>query len=143
MKILGLKPLYFRPPYGSYNDLVLQVLAERGYKKVFLWSDDTGDANGQSVQYSQGVLDSVTNQFPNPRLVLSHSVIETSKSSTVRLVDHQLTQTAATQVMPSKVWQLQNAGYQLVAVDTCLGNDGEWPYQWVGQPGNPDGSWHC
>lgn len=45
--------------------------------------------------------------------------------------------------MPSKVWQLQNRGYQLVAVDTCLGDDGEWPYQWVGQPGNPDGSWRC
>lgn len=83
VKILGLKPLYFRPPYGSYNDLVLQVLAERGYKKVFLWSDDTGDASGQSVQYSQGVLDSVTNQFPNPRLVLSHSVIESSTSARI------------------------------------------------------------
>lgn len=41
IKILGLKPLYFRPPYGAYNDLVLKVLAQRGYKKVFLWSDDS------------------------------------------------------------------------------------------------------
>lgn len=36
IKILGLKPLYFRPPYGSYNDLVLQVLSERGYKSACL-----------------------------------------------------------------------------------------------------------
>ena len=32
VRILGLKPLYFRPPYGSINDLVLQVLGQRGYK---------------------------------------------------------------------------------------------------------------
>ena len=32
IKILGLKPLYFRFPYGEYDDLVLSVLSERGYK---------------------------------------------------------------------------------------------------------------
>lgn len=32
IKILGVKPLYFRPPYGAYNDLVRQVLGDRGYK---------------------------------------------------------------------------------------------------------------
>jgi peptidoglycan/xylan/chitin deacetylase (PgdA/CDA1 family) len=31
IKILGLKPKYFRAPYGEYNDLTLQVLGERGY----------------------------------------------------------------------------------------------------------------
>lgn len=39
---LGLKPLYFRPPYGSYNDLVIKVLGERGYKKMFIWNAVTG-----------------------------------------------------------------------------------------------------
>lgn len=32
IKILGVKPLYFRPPYGAINDLALQVLSDRGYK---------------------------------------------------------------------------------------------------------------
>ena len=32
INILGLKPLYFRPPYGNINDLALQVLGQRGYK---------------------------------------------------------------------------------------------------------------
>lgn len=31
IRILGLRPLYFRPPFGNYNDLVLQVLRDRGY----------------------------------------------------------------------------------------------------------------
>ncbi|WWC71124.1 uncharacterized protein I206_105077 [Kwoniella pini CBS 10737] len=127
IRILGLKPLYFRPPYGSYNDLVLNVLAQRGYKKVFLWSDDTGDASGESPSYSEGVLESVANDYPKPHLVLDHSVI----------------QTTSTEVLPNSVWKLQQAGYQLVAVDTCLGDDGEWPYEYVGEPGTPDGSWTC
>jgi peptidoglycan/xylan/chitin deacetylase (PgdA/CDA1 family) len=33
-KILGLKPLYFRPPFGSSNDLLLSALTNRGYKST-------------------------------------------------------------------------------------------------------------
>lgn len=44
IKILGLKPLYFRPPYGAYNDRVLNVLRQRGYRKLFMWSDDTRES---------------------------------------------------------------------------------------------------
>lgn len=81
VKILGVKPRYFRPPYGNINDNVLKVLGERGYTstfmsdteedmlteeiEVFLWSDDTGDANGESVSYSEGVLDGVIREFPH------------------------------------------------------------------------------
>ncbi|WWD18831.1 hypothetical protein CI109_103286 [Kwoniella shandongensis] len=127
IRILGLKPLYFRPPYGSYNDLVLKVLAQRGYKKLFLWTEDTGDANGESAGYSQGVLDGVIGDYPNPHLVLSHSTI----------------QSTATQVLPYAVPRLEGAGYRLVSVDTCLGGNGEWPYEYIGEPGTPDGSWTC
>ena len=70
----------FRPPYGSYNDLVLQVLGERGYKKLILWSDDTQDASGSSVGQQQGVLDGVINSYPEPHVVLQHSVLDTSES---------------------------------------------------------------
>lgn len=30
-KILGVKPRYFRPPFGAYDDKSLEVLSERGY----------------------------------------------------------------------------------------------------------------
>jgi len=46
-KILGLRPKYFRPPYGKYNDQVLAVASQRGYTKMILWSDDTGDSGGE------------------------------------------------------------------------------------------------
>jgi hypothetical protein len=29
-----------------YNDLLLSALENRGYKKMFLWSDDVQDGNG-------------------------------------------------------------------------------------------------
>ena len=35
-EILGLKPRYFRPPYGEYNKIVQRIFTERGYKLV-LW----------------------------------------------------------------------------------------------------------
>jgi len=37
--------------------------------------------------------------------------------------------------------QLQGKGYQLTAVDVCLGSDGEYPYEYVGEP--QQGSWTC
>ncbi|EAL17197.1 hypothetical protein CNBN0250 [Cryptococcus deneoformans B-3501A] len=126
VKILGVKPRYFRPPYGNINDNVLNVLSERGYTKVFLWSDDTGDANGESVSYSEGVLDNVIQDYPNPHLVLDHSTIETTSS----------------EVLPYAVPKLQSAGYQLVTVGECLGTD-ESPYEWVDCPGERDSSWQC
>lgn len=34
---------YWRPPYGSYNDAVLQAVASVGYTKTFMWDIDTID----------------------------------------------------------------------------------------------------
>jgi len=126
IKILGLKPRYFRPPYGSYNDRVLNVLAQRGYKKAFIWSDVTGDALGDSLDKQKSVLNDVANQYPAPKMVLSHSVIDSAVDATWY-----------------GVYRLRDAGYQMVAVDTCLGNSGEWPYEYVGQPEQPNDSWRC
>ena len=46
-------------------------------------------------------------------------------------------------VLNYAVGQLQGKGYQIVSVDTCLGSDGEYPYEYVGEPGQQDGSWTC
>ncbi|KAL7420479.1 hypothetical protein Q5752_004429 [Cryptotrichosporon argae] len=127
IRILGLRPIYFRPPYGNVNDLMYQVLAQRGYKKVFLWSDDTEDADGATVAYSENVYDQIIKSYPSTHLVLDHSPIETT-------ID---------QVIPYAVPQLLGEGYQIVAVDTCLGSDGEWPYVYVQEPGTPDSTWTC
>jgi peptidoglycan/xylan/chitin deacetylase (PgdA/CDA1 family) len=73
IKILGLRPLWFRPPYGAYNDRSLKVLSERGYTNLALWSDDSGDSLGESVQYQKDALDAAAGQYDAPRMTLQHS----------------------------------------------------------------------
>ncbi|TYJ53856.1 hypothetical protein B9479_005475 [Cryptococcus floricola] len=126
IKILGVKPKYFRPPYGNLNDLALKVLGQRGYTKVFLWSDDTEDANGAPASKGKQVLDGIAKDYPKPHLVLSHST-------------HGET---ANEVLPHSVPILKKAGYKLVTAGQCVGTD-ESPYIKVGQPGTKDASWKC
>nr|ODN92440.1 deacetylase [Cryptococcus depauperatus CBS 7841] len=126
IRILGLKPLYFRPPYGSINDNVLNVLRARGYKKVILWSDDTGDSLGQPPSYSEELLETVAGDYPNPHLVLAHSTISTTPS----------------EVILQSAPKLKGAGYQLMTVNDCIG-DSDYPYEIVGQPGIKDQTWTC
>lgn len=76
-KILGLKPKYFRPPYGKYNDQVLQVATQRGYTKMILWSDDTQDAGGAPAWQSKQVYDGINGQ--SGKIVLNHNVISSSE----------------------------------------------------------------
>ncbi|KAJ9112892.1 hypothetical protein QFC19_000447 [Naganishia cerealis] len=113
IRILGFKPIYFRPPYGSISDTLLAALENRGYKKVFLWSEDTGDSLGASVDSQEGVYNGIADSYPSPHLVLNHSPLSSTAFETV----------------PYAVNLLKNRGYQLVAVDTCMGSQGEWPYQ--------------
>lgn len=47
----------------------------------------------------------------------------------------------APEVVSDSVPKLLERGYKFVTVDDCLG-DGS-PYEIVGQPGRPDGSWTC
>lgn len=123
---IRVKPLYFRPPYGAINSLVLQVLSDRGYRKVVLWDSDTRDTSGATVAESEAVVQRVIDDFPNPHLVLQHSIMYDTP----------------TYIVPWSVPRLQARGYQLVTVDACLG-DGVSPYKVVGPPGVPDASWHC
>ncbi|KAJ9112889.1 hypothetical protein QFC19_000444 [Naganishia cerealis] len=125
IRILGLRPLYFRPPYGEYNDLLLSVLSARGYTKVFLWSDDTQDGNEVPVPESEDVYDQVALSYPEPHIILGHSVYAST----------------ANEVVPYGVSQLKDRGYKLVAVDACMGVRGDLPYEVVGKPQN--GTWQC
>lgn len=54
------KPTLFRPPGGGYNDKIVAMLRERGYRTV-LWSVDTGDwRRGAAEQVVKTTLDNVT-----------------------------------------------------------------------------------
>lgn len=46
-KVIGLRPKYFRPPYGEYSEETLKYLFSKGYK-VIMWNIDTNDWQYQS-----------------------------------------------------------------------------------------------
>jgi peptidoglycan/xylan/chitin deacetylase (PgdA/CDA1 family) len=72
--------VWFRMPYGAYNDQVLAVLSARGYKYSALWSDDTQDSLDQDLDFQKNVISEAAEMFPAPRLILQHSIYETSTS---------------------------------------------------------------
>jgi hypothetical protein len=111
---------------------------------MLLWSDDSGDSTGANLESQKGVMDGVIQSFPAPRLVLQHSTVNTSESSSSFRRDKQRGEILmiAPAVVNYAVPKLQEKGYQLVTVNTCLGDSGS-PYQYVGEPGQQDGSWTC
>lgn len=129
VKILGVKPKVFRPPFGAINGQAREVLARRGYNAVMLWDRDTKDADGASVAHSKGVINKVANSYPSSHMVLSHETIQTTPSK----------------VAPYAISQLQNKGYHLVTAMECVSlgtNKGDW-YEFVKQPEDRNDSWRC
>jgi len=127
IQILGVKPLYFRAPYGEYNDLLLQVLSERGYKGLILWDQDSGDTF--SPQPSASSIINSYSKFPAKSLTLNHE----TQSRTVY------------EVMPTVIPALKRRGLSLVTVAECIGastNKADW-YAYVQAPSNRDNTWTC
>jgi len=122
-RITGALPAYTRPPYGSYNDVVLQVAEARG-QKLANWDFDSGDSSDVKVDDQKARYDDVAARHPSTVLSLEHEVHETS----VR------------QVLPYAIKKLQDAGYKLVTLAECLGTQ---PYVSTGKPAARDGSWQC
>lgn len=123
-KILGIKPKYFRPPYGNYNTAALKVLKSRGYQ-VVTWDFDSLDSDGASASQSVGYYKKLYSTYPKPHLALNHETYSSTGKT----------------VVPTVVPKLVAAGYKLVTVAQCLGDSS--PYQSVGTPGTRDASWTC
>ncbi|KAL8279655.1 hypothetical protein RQP46_007968 [Phenoliferia psychrophenolica] len=124
-KILGIKPKYFRPPYGSYNNAALAILKKRGYK-VVNWNLVSGDAEGGTASSCIAAYKNVYKKPLKPYIALNHET-------------YQIT---ANNVVPTVVPKLISAGYKLVTVAQCLGDN--QPYQGaIGALGKRDSSWTC
>ena len=52
MKILGVRPAMFRPPYGNFNNDALATVASRNYTAVIIWDVISGASTSMSVQQS-------------------------------------------------------------------------------------------
>lgn len=125
IKILGVRPRFIRPPYGSINDEVATYIQQTHGKTIVLWSDDSGDSTGGSAQGSYNFYQAFANAGPGqPHLTLSHET-EPSGIGALRM---------------GTVPLLANAGIKLVTVAQCL--DAE-PYDYIGGYGTRDSSWYC
>ncbi|KAF5328302.1 hypothetical protein D9758_017984 [Tetrapyrgos nigripes] len=121
-RILGVNPAFMRPPYGSYNDLVLQASAVRG-QKVVIWDFDDGDSTGSPPDESKADYDQLVSKHPNTVIALNHETYDTSVHD----------------VLPYAIQKLKAAGYKFATVAECMGLD---PYQSVGNPQENDVSAH-
>ncbi|OAV95794.1 hypothetical protein PTTG_08287 [Puccinia triticina 1-1 BBBD Race 1] len=127
-RILGIKPKFFRAPYGDHTEENLTILRQRGYVVVD-WSSDSGDSVGASAEESNAMYSQLAEKYPAPQIALNHETYEDT----------------ARKVTPHAVTVLQKAGYKLMHVSECLGMGKrlEDIYQWVGKPSKRDSSWTC
>lgn len=120
-RIVGVKPAFIRPPYGSYTDDVRAVAFNRG-QSLAMWDQDTKDADGGNLTYSEAVYTDAINQGLSTMLVLNHETVEST----------------STTLIPFAIDKLQKKGYKLVTVAECLGLE---PYAAIGIP--QTGTWSC
>ncbi|KAG0230717.1 hypothetical protein BGW42_000771 [Actinomortierella wolfii] len=115
-KLIGVRPLYMRPPYGSTNPTALKYLGDNGYT-VVNWNLDTND-----WQHS-------TNAAKSLAAYTSTLSTKSAKKKGWIALQHDTYKTTATQVGPKAIdWLLAN-GYQVVPVGTCLGKSSKQWYR--------------
>ncbi|GAA5838962.1 hypothetical protein JCM11251_007840 [Rhodosporidiobolus azoricus] len=124
-KILGVKPRFFRAPYGSVSSANLRVLKNRGYS-VIGWNHDSFDAGSNDG---------------NPvKSVAAYKALSASGGKSYIALNHETKQGTARTIIPQIVPELKKKGFRLVSMSECLNLS---PYQSVGTPGKRDSSWTC
>ncbi|PHH52031.1 Chitin deacetylase [Ceratocystis fimbriata CBS 114723] len=107
--IIGVKPTYMRPPYGSCDAQCMAHMANMGYR-VIHWSLDTLDYGVRTVDEMNVVEESFEKKLPTNTeepgpIVLAHDSLElTVYQLAVPMIEKSL-----------------EAGFQLVTVGECLG----------------------
>lgn len=121
-KITGAYPAMVRPPYGEYNDMVVDAARVRG-QTITTWDFDSLDWSDSADDVKQAYTD-LANRRPSNALALNHEVYEQS----------------AHNILPHAISVLKAAGYKLVTLAECIGQS---PYMRVGSPKARDDSWTC
>ncbi|KAG8855191.1 Carbohydrate esterase 4 protein [Serendipita sp. 411] len=127
VRILGVKPKFFRPPYGKIDEKTATYIQEKWGLTILLWSDDSSDSVGKNTQkdsydYYTGI---ASKSYNVARMTLSHETVEGSVLA----------------LQQGTVTNLVNAGIDLQTAATCLDMS---PYEVVtGVFGERDDSWTC
>lgn len=107
-KVIGFKPTYMRPPYGEYNESVIQTLTGMGYKMI-LWNIDTND-----WQYWQNSPYEIYRTF----LDGFAGVSQVAKKSWISL-QHDL-YSPSVEYVPSIIALAKSKGYKFYKVNECF-----------------------
>ena len=133
-RLTGVQFPFTRPPYGEYNNIVRQVAANRNQKLVH-WSFNSGDSIGATPAESNAAYDNLVKDHPSSVLALNHEVYSTFLffSFEIPWIESSMLSigTTAFIVAPHAIKVLQSAGYKLVTVAECLGQQ---PYLSTGPP---------
>ncbi|KAG0284109.1 hypothetical protein BGZ96_011522 [Linnemannia gamsii] len=109
-KIIGVRPTYMRPPFGSVSAPVLEMLGQRNYTAV-MWDMDTQDwAHPDDFNASYQLYEALfnkTEELGQP----GHIVLQ-----------HEVNQVTALQVAPMAIDLALVSGYKVVTVGECLGD---------------------
>ncbi|KAF9966710.1 hypothetical protein BGZ70_001545 [Mortierella alpina] len=109
-KIIGVRPTYMRPPFGSLNAQVLDILGQRDYTAI-TWDTDTQDwAHPDNFEASFKVYESILNNS-NELNQPGHIVLQ-----------HEVNQVTALQVAPMAIDLALVRGFKVVTVGECLGD---------------------
>ena len=98
-KLTGVRPTLFRPPYGDYNDRVVQVARAEGYEAV-QWSIDSLDWKDRGTA---DIIKQCTYRVDNGDIVLFHN----DSNDIVN-------------ALPTVIKHYQGLGYKIIPVSEIL-----------------------
>jgi polysaccharide deacetylase family sporulation protein PdaB len=101
-KLINKKPILFRPPFGDYNDDLVQVCKENGYYTI-QWDIDSLDWKELGVQ---PVVDRVVRNAKNGSIVLFHNNAKYIK-----------------EYLPIIIERLQQDGFEIVPISELIYKD--------------------
>ena len=102
-KLVGKRPTLLRPPFGAYNNTVIQTAESMGYK-VIQWSVDSLDWKSISAQQ---IIERVTRNVKPGSIVLFHNNAEHVE-----------------EYLPVILEKLQADGYEIVPISQLIYRDG-------------------
>lgn len=98
-KITGKRPILFRPPYGDYNDSLINSVRSINMFTI-QWDVDSLDWMDKSADF---IADRVTKRVKNGSIVLFHNAAKNTPESLPRIIEY-----------------LQNNGYQLIPISELI-----------------------
>jgi peptidoglycan/xylan/chitin deacetylase (PgdA/CDA1 family) len=111
-EVTGVRTYMFRPPYGEYNQQLLEILAETGYPYSIMWTVDSLDWTAGTTRTIGGKPIFIDVDF------IVNRVLDNASDNGIVLMH--IGGESTVQALPRIIEGLRNMGYQLVTVDKML-----------------------